>query len=502
MKTTSPKQLSKILVRIHDELYNLTEFADRHPGGEQVIRCFHKRDATIAFETHHRKDVHVKKMLAGFMVSKSEGKELDGVDIPPMSKIDQEILQLNQDLALVTMTHDEAFMFLLKPFLAFVLGSVMIIMCSKNYYWIGCSLLTFAAIQGLAIGHNLHHQNVFASPSLNRSMNTWLLIVLCGFHGGAVYREHGGHHAHTNIVDADPALNIPVIRWRSEQVLNPMLEDHPFFSQLNRAILFALFILISPYAAFFAGFGYQPLFPWFAQVKNDPMITKWTIVGLISRMICMVCLVGPFAAFVAPFLGMALIGGTTSTANHFDQPVALLQEVIEGKWTFARMILEGEHAFEEPDLGSFGKCPEWTTGIVSEHIYHHFLPSLPRSYLPKSHDKVDTILARFGIRIHQRSITEAVHDSFSVFSKMPLSPCSSSEVPRQSSGSSSSKIVVDAAGSSSLCVSPTMRVCVASNRYDNSIHGFGPLIASDGNEQKFHQLRKQKIDFLRNEPDQ
>jgi predicted membrane protein len=41
------------LWRIHDELYDLTDFVDQHPGGESWIRFTRGTDITEAFEIHH-----------------------------------------------------------------------------------------------------------------------------------------------------------------------------------------------------------------------------------------------------------------------------------------------------------------------------------------------------------------------------------------------------------------------------------------------------------------
>jgi cytochrome b involved in lipid metabolism len=41
------------LWRIHDDLYDLTDFVKKHPGGESWIRLTKGTDITEAFEAHH-----------------------------------------------------------------------------------------------------------------------------------------------------------------------------------------------------------------------------------------------------------------------------------------------------------------------------------------------------------------------------------------------------------------------------------------------------------------
>lgn len=233
-----------------------------------------------------------------------------------------------------------------------------------------------------------------------------------------MWRGHGGHHTHTNIADADPALNVPIIRWRKEQKGGPMGED-TLLSGLNRAYVIAGGVLVSPFAGFFSGFGYQPLFPWYAEIKDERLVSKWTIIAMVSRLVLMISYLGPFAAIVAPWIGM-VVSSYTASVNHFDQPVVLPSEVHQRKWTFTRIQLEGEHAFQEPEFPGVGILPEFTLGISSDHQHHHFMPNVHHYNLPEASLKVDNFLQDFGLVLKQRTLAEASIDSYSTYSNMPM----------------------------------------------------------------------------------
>lgn len=55
------------LWRVHDKLYDLTEFIDRHPGGAQWLEMTKGVDITEQFETHHISS-HAENMLEKFYV--------------------------------------------------------------------------------------------------------------------------------------------------------------------------------------------------------------------------------------------------------------------------------------------------------------------------------------------------------------------------------------------------------------------------------------------------
>jgi cytochrome b involved in lipid metabolism len=454
-----------VLVRINGVIYDFANFAERHPGGEQVVEQFHLRDASIPFENHHRKDDNARKMLKSYVCKDSTLIRKAKDEIPPMAPVDKALLELNRKHGNQTLPQIQVWRCLLQPVLELLAG-LAFILCGTTgiQYWIGFFLIALAANEGLGLGHEFHHQTMFASGKTNRLAAAWHGLLVYGLHGGCVWREHGGHHAHTNIADADPALNVPIIRWRKEQKSKPLGEDNPLLFRLNRSCVIAGGVLISPIAAWFSGFGYQPIFPWYANIKDDRMVTKWTMIAMVVRLIFMTYLVGPLAAIIAPWAGM-VVSSFTASINHFDQPVVMPSEVRQRQWTFTRIQLEGEYGFEEPEFPLAGIIPEFTMGISSEHHYHHFIPNVHHYTLTKAASKVDSFLRRFHLEIKQRTMGEATCASYSTYYKMP-NPSSTNKMIDTSTSEGGS--------------------------------GYGLL---SGNDEMFEKLRSKKTDFLRDIPD-
>lgn len=59
------KEKKKIIVRIEDHWFDLTDYASQHPGGETILRKYHGKDATDAFNDvkGHSDAIHLLEEL-------------------------------------------------------------------------------------------------------------------------------------------------------------------------------------------------------------------------------------------------------------------------------------------------------------------------------------------------------------------------------------------------------------------------------------------------------
>jgi cytochrome b involved in lipid metabolism len=64
MGNMSQAQPTRIIIQIDNHSFDVTEYATKHPGGAHVLRRYHNRDATEAFNQirgHH--DAYVEYLL-------------------------------------------------------------------------------------------------------------------------------------------------------------------------------------------------------------------------------------------------------------------------------------------------------------------------------------------------------------------------------------------------------------------------------------------------------
>lgn len=165
---------SPILVRINGVIYDFASFAERHPGGKQVVEHLHLRDGTIPFENHHRKDQHVLKMLKMYICKDQKLIDKANAEIPPMAPIDKALLRLNREVSHEHLCLSQALRCMLQPILELFAGMYLVVSSTSSWtYWLGFFLIALAANEGLGMGHEFHHQTMFASGKMNRLAATW-----------------------------------------------------------------------------------------------------------------------------------------------------------------------------------------------------------------------------------------------------------------------------------------------------------------------------------------
>lgn len=55
-------------VIIYENVYDITEFLERHPGGASILLTYAGRDATEAFEPFHQADVIQQYLSPGYLL--------------------------------------------------------------------------------------------------------------------------------------------------------------------------------------------------------------------------------------------------------------------------------------------------------------------------------------------------------------------------------------------------------------------------------------------------
>lgn len=70
-KQTDPNH--SLWMVIDDDVLNLTEFFEKHPGGQDVLRNFAGKDATTVFHSSHSKNA--KQLAKSFIIGKLAYRE-------------------------------------------------------------------------------------------------------------------------------------------------------------------------------------------------------------------------------------------------------------------------------------------------------------------------------------------------------------------------------------------------------------------------------------------
>ncbi|MES1907728.1 MAG: hypothetical protein MHM6MM_000788 [Cercozoa sp. M6MM] len=244
MKTVTLEELrrhnsaSDAWLSIHGEVYDVTEFAARHPGGQVIVEYF-GTECTDQFELFHTPSI-AKCWLKSLHV----GKLVDPAEVPPST---QQYRALRQKLWEAGMFRAEPSYFIMKA-LAYlsILAIAYLCVTHDNYFvrvFLGGALLGLGWHQGAFIAHDACHLGVVNHcPRSKRGPTFWNRVigwfqasVIFGISYNKWLREHNEHHAYTHRPLKDPQfIYLPVFLQSMKEL---QIKGAPQVNFLMRALV-------------------------------------------------------------------------------------------------------------------------------------------------------------------------------------------------------------------------------------------------------------------------
>jgi delta8-fatty-acid desaturase len=224
-QSVKPKEANRKMVieeqcvlTVDGKTYDLTKWADQHPGGS-LIRQYNGLDATHIFNAFHSPEAHAR--LAQFKPLANPPKHLLP---PPKDPRSQDILEKFENLK--KEFQDEGFFETSYAWYFYKCFTTLVMAPLGLYFQYHGSYLLSAIFFGIFwqqlgwIGHEFAHHQIFQN---NRKLNDLSAIFfgnICqGFSSHWWKDRHNSHHATTNILDADPDIdNIPMMAWSSSDL--------------------------------------------------------------------------------------------------------------------------------------------------------------------------------------------------------------------------------------------------------------------------------------------
>ncbi|XP_076458631.1 acyl-CoA 6-desaturase-like [Babylonia areolata] len=193
---------------IEGQVYNISTWARRHPGGSRVIGHYAGQDATDAFRAFHNDLDAVKKYLKPIHIGSVVGEEQQA------SSIDSDFRNLRETADKMGLFSPSYFFFFvhLAHILAFEAAGYLV-MRQFGTGWIPwlISLLCTTTVQAQTgwLQHDFGHLSVFKNKS---NLDHILHYFTMGFIKGASphwwNHMHFQHHAKPNVMDKDPDVRV------------------------------------------------------------------------------------------------------------------------------------------------------------------------------------------------------------------------------------------------------------------------------------------------------
>lgn len=367
---------------IDGQVYDVTEWSKKHPGGHKIIGHYAGQDATEAFGAFHSNMDHVRKYLKPIHVGSVEDY-VDHEMNKDFRKVKEAAIRMN----------------LFEPsytFYAVVLGHILVLQVlaymvfiwyGVNFWTVVASLILYGTAQTQAgwMQHDFGHLSVFKSSKANHYFHHFILTFFKGCSSSWWNNLHFQHHAKPNVINKDPDVRLdqlfvvgdvmPVQVAKERKKSMPFNQQHKYFFAIGPPLLFPVY--------------FQYMLFRFQIVRK-----LW---GELS--ICLMYYIIHFYLHI-PLLG---VGGALA---HY-----VAMRCIESNWftwvaqsNHIPMTIKVDEASPWLKLQINATCDieksffnDWFTGHLNFQIEHHLFPTMPRHNLYKVAPLVKSLCERHGI---------------------------------------------------------------------------------------------------------
>ncbi|NXK81249.1 FADS2 desaturase, partial [Amazona guildingii] len=409
---------------IERKVYNVTKWANRHPGGQRVISHWAGEDATDAFQAFHINPTLVQKFLKPLLIGELAPGE-------PSQDRDKNS-QLVEDFRTLRKTVEDMDLFRANPlFFSLYLGHIIVMevlaWLMVSYFgngWIttlilSCILTTCQAQAGW-LQHDFGHLSVFKKSSWNHIVHKFVIGHLKGASANWWNHRHFQHHAKPNIFKKDPDVNMlhifvlgdtqPVEYGKKKLKYLPYNHQHEYF---------------------FLSFGrHLPSFrvPC-SHMLPDPntcmnFLPLWSNLDP-SR-------VPQATLFLPSFLGREILSVKPTLFTcypHLQYKLfcflaCLFGRFLESHWfvwvtqmNHIPMEIDSEKHRDWLSSQVAATCNieqsffnDWFTGHLNFQIEHHLFPTMPRHNFWKVKPLVKSLCAKYGVQYEEKPLGKAFVD--------------------------------------------------------------------------------------------
>ena len=375
------------LVIFGDNVYDISSWISKHPGGETVLKQYSGRDITDAFRAYHSENGKAMKTLKSMRIGAVQ------------RKISEEVPQHLHDFRELVKTAEKAeFKTDYKHYYAIAIRLVSLLAVAIHLvvnkedtfsHMLGAVSLGMFWQQSMFIGHDAGHCAVTHNRKLDTAIG-WLIGNMCNGVGISWWSStHNVHHCAVNSLECDPDIQhmpiLAVTRKYFESVYSLYHNRQLKFDWLAKKFVSVQHYTFYPIMAVARVNLYAQTLIHCATVKmsKKQRVIEFATLGFYfawySTLVSMLPTAGEKWAFF--FLSHA-IGGIIHVQiclSHFSRDVF---DGIPKNNEWIEMQLAGTMDIECP------KYLDWFHGGLQFQVEHHLCPRLPRHKLRDFREEV------------------------------------------------------------------------------------------------------------------
>nr|KAF6465052.1 fatty acid desaturase 3 [Rousettus aegyptiacus] len=358
---------------IERRVYDISRWAQRHPGGSRLIGHHGGEDATDAFHAFHQDLSFVRKFLQPLLIGELAPEE-PGQDGPQNA-------QLVQDFRALRQAAQDMKLFEASPtFFALVLGHIL---AMESQSW--------------CLQHDLGHTSVFRKSRWNHVAQQFVMGQLKGFSAHWWNFRHFQHHAKPNIFHKDPDVTVAPIFLLGESSVEygrkkrrylPYNHQHLYFFLIGPPLLTLVNFEVENLAYMLVCMQWMDLL-WAASFYSRFFLSYIPFYGVR----------GALLLFVAVRVLESHWFVWITQINHIPKEIGHEKH---RDWASSQLAATCN---VEPSL-----FINWFSGHLNFQIEHHFFPTMPRHNYHKVAPLVKALCAKHGLSYDVKPFLTALAD--------------------------------------------------------------------------------------------
>ncbi|KAK9749102.1 hypothetical protein RND81_02G102700 [Saponaria officinalis] len=354
-------------ISIFGKVYNVSEWANHHPGGDLPLIYFSGQDVTNVFLAYHptSSSQYLNNFFTGFY--------LNDYDVSEISKDYRNLLSEFQKMGLFESKGHTMLVTMIFIVTTFLMSFYGVIFSNNIWVHVICALLLgFAWVQLGWIGHDCAHYEVMVGPVWNRCMQFVIGNCLTGVAASWWKLTHNAHHIACNSLEFDPDVQLTPFIAVSSKVFASLTsrfhERKMNFNSISRSFV------------------------------SHQHLTFYPLVTFYRAVMFVLCFLLLLSKRKVPNRGVTGIQQFQFSLNHLPCDVYL------GPPT-------GHDWFEKQTMGSLDiECPpwmDWFHGGLQFQIEHHLFPRMPRCNFRKIAPFVKVLCKKHNLPYNSASFWKA-----------------------------------------------------------------------------------------------
>ncbi|XP_076863129.1 acyl-CoA 6-desaturase [Brachyhypopomus gauderio] len=386
-------------VVVERNVYNVSEWVKRHPGGRRLIGHFAGEDATEAFAAFHPDQRFVRKFLKPLLVGELAPSE-SSQDRKKNAAIVEDFRALKEQLEAKGLFRTNPLFFILYLGHILLLEALSLaLLWNWGNGWINTVLcvvlLTTAQSQAGWLQHDFGHLSVFKRSRWDHLAHKFVIGHLKGASANWWNHRHFQHHAKPNVINKDPDVNMlnllvlgnvqPVEYGIKKLKQMPYNHQHKYFFLIGPPLLIPVYFNIHILQTMYT--------------QRDWVDFAWYLSYYARYYFCYVPYYG-FLGSIALFTFVRFLESHwfvwVTQMNHI--PMEIDHEQHE-EWL--TMQLKATCNVEQSLFN------DWFSGHLNFQIEHHLFPTMPRHNYVHAAPMVRELCEKHGVNYQVKGLWEA-----------------------------------------------------------------------------------------------